>query len=65
MSERGEQERRELVERFGGRLRYLSGEYVRRGLLTAGDAGHLDWECGALHWIIDAATSLEALAHRL
>lgn len=56
---------RELAGLFGGRLRYLVGEFVRRGLLTAPEADKLIWEANSYHWIKEAATELEALALRL
>ena|ERR1700674_5660631 len=63
--EHSEKERRDLAERFGGRLHYLIGEYKRRGLLTDSDASLLGWQAGSMYWISQGATTLDALARRL
>ncbi len=63
--ERSEKERRDLAERFGGRLHYLIGEYKRRGLLSEGDAHLLEWQAGSMHRMGQTATTLDGLSRRL
>lgn len=63
----GESDRqsRELAQLFGGRLRYVTDEFRRRGLLSERDAQLLVWQSGSYHWIKDAASQIEALARKL
>jgi hypothetical protein len=65
LTETYDQERRELGRRFGGRISYLASEYQRRDFLTESEVSKLEWETGSMWWIQQAATKLEALAHRL
>ncbi len=60
-----EAERRDLGARFGGRAQYLIQEFARRGMLTEPDAHRLQWGCQSAHGMVEAATTLEALALRL
>jgi hypothetical protein len=63
--EHWERERQDMTARFGGRLLHVLRQYVDRGMLSAGDAGRVEWECQSLHWSAEAAARLEALARRL
>ena len=65
MTEQYDRERQEMAELFGGRVRYVIGEFVRLRRLDSGEATHLEWECSSAHWIATAAMELEALALRL
>jgi hypothetical protein len=57
-------ERLEIEELFGGRVRYVVQEYVRRGMLADNNAKMMGHSF-SLHWIRDTAVQLEALARRL
>ena len=59
--ERSDRERRELAALFGGRVRGLLGEYRRRNMIDDGGVTLLEWECHSVHWITEAASTLEAL----
>jgi hypothetical protein len=59
------QEGRELEERFGGRVRYVVQEYLRRRMLTDNDAKVMESGSSSLHWIRRTAVHLEALARSL
>ncbi len=65
MTERTARETQNLAERFGGRLRYVSLEYQRRGLLSESDARQMQWMANSVGWLAQAANELEALALRL
>jgi hypothetical protein len=58
------QEGMALEERFGGRVRYVVQEYLRRGMLADNDAKVME-RSFSLHWIRSTAVQLEALARRL
>jgi hypothetical protein len=63
--EQWDRERQDLAARFGGRLAYVTSEYQALGMLSEGDAHHLEWEAQSMFWISRAATTLERLARGL
>lgn len=65
LMEQSEREGQELAERFGGRVRHVADEFVRRGLLERGDADKMAWEIKSQPWTVEAANRIEGLALHL
>jgi len=56
------QERRELNENFGGRVRLVVGEFLSRKRISSEDANLMIWKLGTVYWAGQLAASLEGLA---
>jgi hypothetical protein len=57
--------RLEMADLFGGQVKYLVGEFQRRGMVTDQEATQLEWKLASPGWLSSGATDLEALARRL
>jgi hypothetical protein len=65
MMEVSSAEKRDLQERFGGRLEYVVEKLERRGLLKHAEATETLWFASSWGWLGAAAQRLNALAKRL